>query len=137
MANRPTFKVYMLDNNGNVWEEEAYEGYGEFGGKDFYELLAQMNGLDANRSAGIDLAFSGKKYFSPNLVENLGAWKWVAMPPENCPDQGYFYSSEDDSYNAWEETDDDWDPEYVEEQNEDSLGDYEDDPEDQANIHHI
>ena len=40
-SNRATFKVQMIDNNGNVWTENNYDGYGVFGGKDFYELLAE------------------------------------------------------------------------------------------------
>ena len=28
--------VYMIDNKGNTWREDDYEGYGEFGGKDYY-----------------------------------------------------------------------------------------------------
>ena len=35
--------AYLHDDKGNVWEEKRYEGYGEFGGKDFYQLLAEMN----------------------------------------------------------------------------------------------
>ena len=31
-----TFPVYMHDANGNVWEEDDYEGYGVFGGMDYY-----------------------------------------------------------------------------------------------------
>ena len=51
-----TFPVQMHDNQGNVWEESNYDGYGVFGGKDYYELLAEMNGL-VGRSEGIRLAF--------------------------------------------------------------------------------
>ena len=47
--------VYMKDNKGNVWEEDAYEGYGEFGGKDFFVLVAEMNGLKT-RDEGILLS---------------------------------------------------------------------------------
>ena len=36
-------RAFMHDNKGNVWEEKEYEGYGVFGGKDFYQLLAEMN----------------------------------------------------------------------------------------------
>ena len=39
----PFFTAFMHDNKGNVWNEPEYEGYGEFGGKDFFELLAEMN----------------------------------------------------------------------------------------------
>lgn len=49
--------VYMMDDNGNVWEENDYQGYGVFGGKDFFELLAEMNGRK-DRLQGI-LLFHG------------------------------------------------------------------------------
>jgi len=43
-SGKPVFTVYMIDHKGNKWEEPAYGGYGDFGGKDFYVLLAEMNG---------------------------------------------------------------------------------------------
>ena len=52
--------IYMFDDKGNMWHEENYEGYGIFGGKDFFELMAEMNG-EEGRDAGIDLYFSGKR----------------------------------------------------------------------------
>lgn len=52
----PTEFVVMHDNKGNQWIEENYQGYGEFGGKDFYELLAEMNGKET-RDDGIRLFF--------------------------------------------------------------------------------
>jgi len=39
-----TIEVWMYDNKGNSWYEKGYDGYGEFGGMDYYELLARMNG---------------------------------------------------------------------------------------------
>ena len=39
-----TIDVWMYDNKGNSWYEKSYDGYGEFGGMDYYELLARMNG---------------------------------------------------------------------------------------------
>lgn len=36
--------VYMIDpRDGHLYKEEAYEGYGVFGGRDFYELLTDIN----------------------------------------------------------------------------------------------
>ena len=106
------FKVDMLDDKGNVWTEPDYEGYGRFGGKDYYELLAEMNGVtsdlkgeaytDYMRGEGISLAFKdngsgdytfGVKY--PNLVEEAKGWRYNYYGPESCPDQGYFYDEED------------------------------------------
>ena len=99
-SNRPTFTVFMLDDKGNSWVEDNYDGYGEFGGKDFYELLAEMNGLEPDRSAGINLAFSGKPFKSPNLVEKRTGWEYIESEPKNCAAQGYFYGGdeEDEDY---------------------------------------
>lgn len=43
-SSREPFSVTMTDDKGNRWTENAYEGYGEFGGKDYYVLLSEMNG---------------------------------------------------------------------------------------------
>ena len=47
--------VYLHDNEGNVWHEPDYEGYGEFGGVDYYELLAKMNGLSTLATRALTL----------------------------------------------------------------------------------
>ena len=80
---------------GQVWKEEDYFGYGEFGGKDFYELLAEINGLESDRGVGIDLFFEEEKS-DKNIV-----WPVLTQRPEwkgdfktrvrDCPYQGYFY----------------------------------------------
>lgn len=117
---RGTFRVQMMDDKGNVWTEDDYDGYGMFGGKDYYELLAEMNGVsiekdienysDKMRMAGIELQF-GKdaeviKY--PNLVEMAEGWNYDPIGPENCQYQGYFYN--DDSEDMWD-VEDETDPE--------------------------
>lgn len=86
---RSTFPVYMVDDKNNEWEELNYDGYGEFGGKDFHELLAEMNGLKT-RDEGIDLLFSGRFYISPNLFSKSGK-KWKEETPSDCKYQGFFY----------------------------------------------
>lgn len=91
--------IVMLDNKGNKWVEAGYSGYGVFGGKDFYELVAEMNDVEPIegrelRSQGIDLAFSGKRdVIYPNLIEdeNSEHWEWEDEKPLDCPYQGYFY----------------------------------------------
>jgi hypothetical protein len=45
---RNTIVVHMFDDNGNIWTEKNYKGYGVFGGKDYYELVAEMNGYNKN-----------------------------------------------------------------------------------------
>lgn len=102
--------VYMVDpRDGTVYKEDAYEGYGIFGGRDFYELLAEMNGLvpvrkdwknltkdeiDDRRMEGIHLWFASiepdgntggdkykvKEFWSPILVEDLDNWERYNHP---------------------------------------------------------
>ena len=91
-STRDTFTVYMRDDRGNVWKEEAYSGYGDFGGKDYYELLAEMNGLGSDRDAGMNLAFDRERNSDarwPALTENIDAK--VTGKPRDCRDQGVFY----------------------------------------------
>ena len=111
-SNRKTFRVQMLDNKGNVWTEDNYEGYGRFGGKDFYELLAEMNGFESDKTGdeytdeargfGINVAFKDnpngiatKGVFYPNLIEQADGWFYNESGPDNCEYQGYFYDETD------------------------------------------
>ncbi len=91
--------VYMLDNKGNKWKESNYQGYGVFGGKDFYQLVAEMNvefyphlkltgDVDEDRNIGIDLSYGNKPYLSPNLYHD-GTRKWKNEAPSDCEHQGY------------------------------------------------
>lgn len=95
-------KAFMWDNKGNKWEEESYEGYGIFGGKDYYKLLAEMNpdavkklgkelngDEDHDRSIGIDIAYADDiPCFFPNLTRNDN-WEWKKSEPQRCPNQGW------------------------------------------------
>ena len=114
-SNRKTFRVQMIDNKSNVWTEDNYDGYGRFGGKDFYELLAEINGFVSNkyevgtdeytdeaRGFGISLAFKGngsgigtEGVYYPNLIEKAKGWVYEMGGPDNCEHQGYFYNDED------------------------------------------
>lgn len=114
-SNRATFPVYMYDDKGNVWKEEEYEGYGVFGGKDYYELLSEMNGGPSDRSHGLALTFADGYHDGmnpnvkhPNLVTR-DTWKWVNEVPDNCPDQGYFYEDEENEEDSYYETESDED----------------------------
>lgn len=91
-SGKPTFTVYMVNPlTFKSYKEDNYEGYGVFGGKDFYELVAELNGK-STRSEGIDIAFSNKPYVSPILVENpVIAKKYKGKVPETCSKQGFFY----------------------------------------------
>ena len=91
-SGRQGFSVTMTDNNGNKWTEGNYEGYGEFGGKDFFELLAEMNGKQPDRDIGIDMTAGNEPFLSPNLTESKD-WKWENASPQTCEFQGYFYPS--------------------------------------------
>ena len=113
-SNRPTFTVHMITEDGQVFTEHDYEGYGDFGGKDFYELVAELNGVtegttQEKRLKAIDICFKNNpsgdyngKFKMPKLVEVLPSkenWmkEWNDIPyPETCEYQGYFYTGEED-----------------------------------------
>lgn len=99
-SNHKTFTVYMHDNKGNVWIEKAYDGYGRFGGKDYYELLSEMNNLGSSRETGIWLQFEAnqKDVIYPALFEHsTSTWEsYQGQKSPSCPDQGYFYDDDDD-----------------------------------------
>jgi hypothetical protein len=98
----------MITPDGRVFTERDYDGYGVFGGKDFYELLAELNGLGSDRSAGIDLCYKGNRngddtpgVIYPKLVEvldkdNVKEQYSYLSNPMSCEDQGFFYDDEDD-----------------------------------------
>ena len=96
--------VYMVAPDGTVYHEDNYEGYGEFGGKDIYELLSEINGGKSCRMEGIALAFNsrrdGKTRYdlgdNPEIVwPNLVRYKSNAVYDarrghiKGCPDQGW------------------------------------------------
>lgn len=161
-SNRLPFIVHMVTEDGQIFTEKEYDGYGNFGGKDFYVLAAELNGLkgkddeetrnlffDDIWKRGVQTKDGTTKLFyrkdfdtyeskivvgellvtpneltsrcdwvsfdygsdgfhnhgfkMPKLVKNLPNknidWKvWFNNLPynESCPDQGYFYSNDDD-----------------------------------------
>jgi hypothetical protein len=92
-----TIFVTMFDDKGNRFEEKGYDGYGEFGGKDYYELLAEMNGINKDnvdelmdkckvrvfgkdltsklRQCGIELAFESNKKLAVEAAKITGTVK--------------------------------------------------------------
>lgn len=63
--------AYMWDNSGNVWEEFKYQGYGEFGGKDFYQLMAEINNVEGlNGDPDHDRKFGIALYFGESAIVN-------------------------------------------------------------------
>ena len=102
---RTPFTVYMVDDQNIKYREDNYEGYGVFGGKDYYQLVAEMNMVDPkdwDRQVGIDLEYNPqwvkgerkhKEVIYPTLVERIYGNEndWRNAQPESCPDQGFFY----------------------------------------------
>ena len=98
--------VYMFDDKGKYYYESNYDGYGEFGGVDYYELLDKMNGGDGDRSRGINLAFekikTDNEILYPALVTKPNFnWKShdFTQQPKNDPNQSWYMEPEEDDYN--------------------------------------
>lgn len=105
---------------GEYYKEDAYDGYGVFGGKDFYCLLAELNkekigsidwsNVGAVREAGIELAFknspSGENpnALFPILVEELEYWRdYIGEIPSSHDGQGYWMTDDDQEYEEEDE----------------------------------
>lgn len=106
VSSRRAAKVYMVAPDGMVYKETDYEGYGVFGGKDFYSLLSDINGGSGCRLHGIKLAFGNKtdswvggyyphgdnpKIVWPNLVrfKKNAEYDVRRGVVKGCPDQGW------------------------------------------------
>ena len=91
-SNNKTFRVIMTDDKGNNWIEDNYEGYGVFGGKDYYELVDEMNGGVGDRNRGIDRWFDRigtyENQIFPSLTES-GKY-YDGKKPVECEYQGFF-----------------------------------------------
>lgn len=74
IVNGEEHTVYLVDDKGNKWKEERYEGYGVFGGKDFYELLAEMNGYshkDYEDGSGVISCPDGRKVGTDHVSDDI------------------------------------------------------------------
>jgi hypothetical protein len=107
----------MFDNTGKYWYEPSYEGYGEFGGMDYYELLDKMNGGTGDRDRGIDLAFDKEKVKAgevlfPALVTkpNLFNYKYhnFTQEADSDPNQSWLPPDEEDEDDEFYYGDDDY-----------------------------
>lgn len=109
-SSRGALKVTMLMPNGDKFTEETYEGYGVFGGIDFYEAVYELNKDNPkfehilsqgweNRFKGImmlsDKEANREFAISPKLVED-GSLNWSDVKnSETCKSQGYFNLEEE------------------------------------------
>ena len=101
-SKKGTFKVYMLTPKRR-YVEDSYEGYGVFGGKDYYELVYELNkdiylGDDncESRIKGIMMAHDkalGGKLVLPRFAESADSKYEDLADSDSCPDQGFFYNN--------------------------------------------
>ncbi|NND23592.1 MAG: hypothetical protein HKN86_02760, partial [Acidimicrobiia bacterium] len=131
-----TIDVWMYDNKGNSWYEKRYDGYGEFGGMDYYELLARMNGYTEEdledkavlksirvmgkgsmRDIGIALAFGEGKLKTRDKGGDVLFPALVADGRYNWKRHNFKQEAEGDPNQSWyqEEEYDDYEDDYDEE----------------------
>lgn len=105
-SGRKTFTVFVLQPNGlPTIKEEAYDGYGVFGGYDVYALFAKWNvpdkcngDVEHDRLVGIDYYFANKEHKFPiKIVENpYTTYEETIGESSQCNYQGFFYPDEED-----------------------------------------
>lgn len=102
-----TFNIHMTGSDGQVFHlTEVYEGYGVFGGRDYFSYLAELNKLpnltgddDDDRHAGIDLYYSSTPHEKPRLFAEIESLKKNVTDfpaPKDDPDQGWFNADEEE-----------------------------------------
>ena len=99
-SGKGTKTVFLIDNKGNQWQEDNYEGYGEFGGMRFIDLFIEMN----KDNDVVDFLNSIELYYHaddknhklynpniiyPNLVINPNS-KWKNEKPLDHYGQGFW-----------------------------------------------
>lgn len=109
--------VYLLvpdEFGGGHIEEHCYDGYGRFGGRDAYALVAQWNcpekciGIDeADRYAGIDIACYDEQNtalrFPIKITHDPDAVYKDCGPSPNDPNQGWLMEDDAEEYDEYEE----------------------------------
>lgn len=100
-SSKGAFKVFMIDNKNKVYPEFAYQGYGVFGGKDFFVLVYEMNTrkkIDSDNKKEFEMAKEkGTKIFYSDdknaifPIFSKKVVKWKNEKPEPCEKQGYYY----------------------------------------------
>ena len=109
-SNRETFTVYMLSPDGSHLKEDSYDGYGLFGGVDAFVHWMKFNHPEECEGKDDDsirnLAFDYYDKTDGMKTNCKYPLKFCESPcdyekataSEICPDQGYFYSSNSESW---------------------------------------
>ncbi len=114
-SSRGTFTVYVpipKEFGGGMLKEDSYEGYGVFGGRDVYALVAQWNfpelckdkdgelkSDDDCRGIGIEIAcydYANANLKYPIKITERPIPYEEALPSKNDQWQGYFYDDEEE-----------------------------------------
>ena len=77
VASGITFDVYMITRDGRIFHENDYFGYASFGGQDFFNLIAEMNGYKTRDEAiwayyGVTVIFKGDVEY----IERTDFFSW-------------------------------------------------------------
>ena len=104
----PTKVKFIMPSDWYILEGVTNDGYMRFGGRDYFEMIAEMNGYpydeekyernpDYLRSIGLDLYFNHRDSIQvpkPVSMSYTGTYTDLPHFPEECDYQGYFYPNE-------------------------------------------
>lgn len=111
---RKSYVLVPQQFGGGHIEESCYEGYGVFGGRDVYQLVAEWNcpekcngEVDDDRLVGIDIACYDKDNASLRFPIKIthdpsAVYEWCA-PSKGDPNQGWPWPYDGDDEWWWDE----------------------------------
>ena len=103
-----TITVTMFDDKGNTWVESQYDGYGVFGGKDYYDLIAEMNGYDKSNFKDFTVEKGWGSNDKPDELRTVGIMISSQIENKHAPKGTYKFPGLMEHYNVEERKDHDF-----------------------------
>tara|TARA_R110000824_G_scaffold206477_8_gene391581 strand:- start:760 stop:2745 length:1986 start_codon:yes stop_codon:yes gene_type:complete len=100
--------VTMFDDKGNTWVESQYDGYGVFGGKDYYDLTAEMNGWNKDNFKDFTVEKGWGSNDKPHELRTVGIMMSSQIQEKYAPKGTYKFPGLMEYYDAEDRQDHDF-----------------------------
>ena len=103
-----TITVTMFDDKGNTWVESQDDGYGVFGGKDYYDLTDEMNGYDKSNFKDFTVEKGWGSNDKPDELRTVGIMMSSQIENKHAPKGTYKFPGLMEYYDIEERKDHDF-----------------------------